>query len=1340
MGGPQTNLTTSDGGGNIPERLFLIFTATLSPDKATRQSAEDALAKLADEDPHFILHLLELACCSPTVCSNTFHVGLPATASALLASAIRFRNEVGRSDWNRNPKCSVEVKGRVREYVVSLQCQPHVSEAVRRQLLAATVEVMSVDFPERWPDLLSQLTGLLNQSMTALRGLLDHSKSTTPEFDGNVICMMLQQLKGSLGVLRGCCKIYEDPLKVDADEADAFARDFSPLLLSLMELLSRRWEHELSVLASHSAQVATSGTALTAPFCFSAEMEALAHCMRLSLKCVLSLFSSRWPACLCEVSALDRLYVACVVTPLQAFQQVVLPLCQARLEKALRHPAETGMSVAQLRGDHFTDFQQSPMFTLLKWVMHIAYKLTQEFASPKSCERRCRTVAKYFTSQYLLPTAEVALALVRWHAGSPVALTSKAYILALEVLTLAVDQKAVYASVLHPSAEELMTVLLFPRLAFTAGDEELWNDNPEEYVRKQSSPAGDMYSAKVASASLLMSLAVGTKKFHDKSLFSSLMSFLLNQLQAYVDAAAAATSSSADLYTPAMEAARRIDATLYCFYNFKKVLLAMHFGDDKLEYVLSTFTVPVMQYPLGFLRARAVLVLSTFAPSLQWSSPEAYQHTLQPVLRLLNDSEVPVRVQACVCFSRLVCHPFARDIINPCIAELIQHYFNVMRMMDNEAVVRTLRKTISFYKNTLSQWALELTEMLVNHFAVVLERVTTKYKALESMTTSIPQATGLSGKDDVFLDDDGFADVLMAADELLETLTTLVRALPESATTVAARHAAADLLAKVSGAAPSSSPSSAAPCPSSEALQHDIFVHIQLRVAPMLFVILGHQGGSSYGFMDPALSLLTTLLARSPAVAPPMWKVLWCLYQLVTRGGAVDYILQLLPPIDNFVSVEPVSFLYGRLAELAREPLPAAVPAEEAAQTPAQLVLGMCEAVLASTSLREREVSAVPKLFDVLVQCSWASSAAVAATASASVEVAQALVQSVAQKALTTAGTRPQSSATFRVLLANNIFSCLIADAPSTVAVLHNLQAIRPFLEQYISLLGLSVSIDGSEETVLSLTRGYDRSLFVHAIVSCLRALAANTVGAGAAELQSSLEGLVQCGVLEQLANMEALNGTAELRVHQRRIAKLSGRSMPAVHASEATAAGEGEDDDDDDWDSEGDSDEDDDGEWLQDSDDSEEDDDGDLGDIDDDNGGSEGFQGGEDSGHRLSGDNRFQSMLRHAQALRQSQQQGHHKKAGIDDDAPLDDVEEDNLLDDEDFSSPMDDVNAWAALVTEVERTDMAAAGSASVVALLRSVAGQSQASAIIRARDLTCELQVARRTHHALLEQAKH
>lgn len=1309
------------------ETLFRIFATTLSAEKLTRQSAEERLQLLAQQDPHFLLHLLRLSCASPDVLQKVFQTTDASTRSVLQCAAIRLRNEVGRGDWNRNGQITEEVKARVRDALVPLQCQPHVSEAIRRQLLATTEQIITVDYGRRWPQLLDQVTSLMGQSLTALHGVF--SQSSCQEVDDHILLMMLQQLRGALGILRACCKYYENPLKVTSDEVDEFSTQMVPSLISAVERLSGWWATALSTQLPQLLPPSR----LNAFLEFPPLVDELSHCLRLSLKCIFSMFSGRWVLCLCTVESFDQFYHLCFIQIMQAFQQWLFPVCRARLEHLLHQPSETNSSLQQLRGDHFSQFQQSAPWKLCKWCISIAYKLTQEFASPKSVEGRCRVVAQHFSRQYLCPTVQTALDLVRWHADPPLAQTSKAYIMALEVLTTAVGHKDAYLSILQPNAEELMTVLLFPRLAFTAEEEELWVDNPEEYIRKQTNPAGDVYSAKVVSTSLLMSLAVSSKRFHDKNLIGSLVNFLMNQLQTYLEPAAKATSNEdmIDLYSPAVEAARRIDAALYCLYQFKRVLMAMKFGDDKLEYVLTGVVVPVAQYSLGFLRARAVLVLSTFAPTLKWSSPQAYQSALQPVLHLLNDPEAPVRMQACICFSRLVCHPYARDVITPCIAELIQHYVAIMRMMDNESVVATLRRTISFYRDTLSQWALDLTDMLVSHFAVVLERVTTKYNAMEAMDAAAASTTG--GVAEAFLDDDGFSDVLMAADELIETLTTLVKSLPESPVTTARRSTAATV--------------------SPEVLNSDVFIQIQHRVAPMLFVILSHQSGSSYGFMDPALSLLTTLLSRSPSVAAPMWKLVWCLQQLVVRSGAVDYIGQLVAPLDNFVSVDAAPFLFQPLFALAQEPLPPLVQ-PDGAKTPAQLVFSMCEAALQSDALRDMEVAAVPRINDALVQGCWAI--AVQDPQSIPVDQATALVDYIVRQTLQTIGTRSRIGATLQVLLANTIFSCLLTDAGTALQVLVELQAVRRFFERYVAVVFSTVSVDGATSAVMGLLRSYDRSLLVHAFVACMRLLrtgATATTSVAAGELTASLQGLVSCGVLQHFAEEEATAAVAELRHHQRRIVKLSkllgveveetapsaaqllGNKTRADGMGEVGDGGDGEeeewedDGDDDDMDGSSDSDAE---EWMSDGDEEDEDemfedDDGD----------------GEADMSALQKDGQLESMLHQAQQMRQRSHGGAGGDAtGVAPGADGDDdagVEEDNVLADDDFTSPIDALNPWSALVEEVELGGSQGSGSRSLVDLLRSATYQVQAESIMRVKGITEELQRARVAHAALLEQKK-
>lgn len=1192
--------------------LYNIFAGTLSSDRATRAGAEQALAELSTAHSDLVLQLMRFACEPlPEVDSE---VALAHHRHVILAAAIRMRNVVGRSDWNRKPYFTEVVKAQVRQLIVPLQCLPHVTEHVRRQLLAATGDLINYDYPQRWGGLIVMLNHLMDEWLHALQGAMVGGTR-------DQVVSSLRQLKGGLAVLRCCCKVYDDPLRSDAADVDRFAAMFIPSFVSLCEQFHGLWQQELQQALQREQQMASmpleGADAVNALLTVSPLLSEVSHSMRLILKCQWSFLANRWPKFLCQAEDFERFWTACLAQPMFAAQSYLLPLCELRLQRHARRAPSAHIAL----GDHFAVFQESAAWRLLKWCYTVTLKMTQEFISPKSCERRARGVAALFKETYMATGVKAALHLVRWHSQPPaLLLSSKAYIMCLEILTAAVADKTIYTSVLYPAAEELMTTLLFPRLAFSSEDAELWQANPEEYVRRQTSPTGDLFSAKVVASSLLLSLAVPEFKHQDPNLLHALVNFLMNQLQIYSEMAAQAVDEKSSP-PHVMEAARRVDAALYCMCQFKKVLTGMELGDDKLETVLTCYVVPATRFPLCFLRARAVLVLSVFAPSIQWSTPQAYQHALQAVLPLLNDTEIPVRVQTCTSFSRLTRHPYARDIVTPCIAELIHHYFQVMRLMDNEAVVRTLRKTITYYHETLSQWGLTLTDMIVEHFHTVMQTVTSKYATLESITDG-----ELCVGD--CLEDDGFADTLMAADELLETLTTLVKALPDTSAT-------------------RDSPS--------EVLEADVFIQMQYRTGPVLFTILSHQGGGSYGFMDPALNLFATLVSRSPALVAPMWQLLFCLRQLVL-GGAVDYFGQMLAPLDNMVSVSPFSFLFAPMGSLCE--VPSGVAKDVQALTPMQVVDSMCAAVLQSTSLRAREVAAVPKVYDSMLQNYWML--ATPSTKPDALLSAEPIVKTVAQRILYTAGLRPKQNNTLCVLFANTILSCMLADAATTVQTLAGLDAICSFYQQYVYLT--------SQRDVAAQLRTYDRSLFVLSF-----SLAAGQLFSGAASgswseahdaLQDALCGVVESMLLVAFATVERKCCETEIAFHERRL-----RKKRNVKQKQQAGSGTAEDVSSDDGE-----------EWLDtdscdtgDCVDSSDEDASDVEDWEDEV--SDDLEGTECDAV----DSEIRAVAQQAAQMREKVgADGTLKEEGFDDDD-----DDDNLLDeeDDDFSSPVDAVNVWAVM-----------------------------------------------------------
>ncbi|RNF07770.1 importin-7 [Trypanosoma rangeli] len=1201
------------------EALLQIFVGTLSDDKNVREQAEAALTHVS-ADPWLIIRLIHFSCQELPL-----H-GVPAeTRQALHAASIRVRNVLGRSDWNRHPYFTEETKQAVRECIVPLQCGSHVPELVRRQLLAATQELIHYDYPHRWPSLMPHLRVILDECVVGLRVLPDTASSRETA---------TLRLKGAVGILRACCKVYEDAVKIDADAIEKFINNICPSLLSLTETLASLWvqelvaqqqSHHMNGVSDSSSAAASLKRLEPSMFVVSPWHTELSHCLRIALKCIDSLLAARWPLFLCDQSGMDRLCKGCIGQVLDATHTTLLPLYRSRI------PTGDGDD-----SDLSSVFYESAVWKLLKWVENLGLKLLQAL-SPKSCERRARAAAKYFCDHYLLGLVQHALDFVRWHTV-PRRLTSKAYIMSLEILTMAVGGRETYRKIIAPNAEEIFTMLIFPRLTFSVEDAELWASNPAEYVRLQTSPAGDLYSAKVVSSSLMLSLTIPSKPFHDTEFVNHVVQYVLGRLIAH---AAAAAHGDVD-------AARVVDAAFFTIYQFNKVLHSIGFGDEKVEWLLTNYVAPAAKYPVGFLRARSVLVLSVFAPKIHWSSPQAFQRVLVEVLPLLQDPDIPVRIQTCMSFANLICHPHARDVVTPCLSDVIQHYFCAMRLMDSEGVVRTLRKTIKHYRDVLSQWALHLTELLVQHFYQVLERALAAEVDDFVSETFANKKSGAAGMGVMGTEEDGVVESVMAADEILETLTVLVRAIPQQPVVISSFNTSQ---------------------------QRDLIFQMQERIAPMLYMVLSKEKGGCLGFMDASLMLLTTMLSRSSAVASFTWRLLPCLHQIVVQG-AVDYFSQMLPPLDNFACVSPEQFLLFPMSDLCAMP---EFAVKMASTTPAQVVCTMCDAVMQSCHiLCLRELAAVPKIYDSILQNLWQLKQRDGnhANATAATDNLVEYIIQTALRVLTDPNSQKKRRRTLTLLFANNIFSAILANAELTVRTLSAAGTLLPFFAHYVQLV--------QGETMQTVLRSYDRRLFIMAIAVLAR------LQAEQAQLATTLDevlcGVVKGEVLACFSHSEGVLVAMEVEGHTR-----SGDEHDEEEWSMDESSDSGEDDDDDDED--------------------EEDYDDDL-DDDADSMGSE--------ASALAGDSQLQALLMATAATRK------RRATTKDIDDEEEEEEEDNLLDENDFVSPIDACNAWAFLLESVNHTT--AVSSTRFCQLVRDANSQQQMQSLTQMSALMEQLLATR------------
>lgn len=968
-------------------------------------------------------------------------------------------------------------------------------------------------------------------------------------------------------------------------------------------------------------------------------------------------------------------------------QQALTLRCAAASQSAAHRMSFGGEGNKISTVDFAEIARESHFWRLFKWITKIMNNFQLHFGlrNKSHVDKNERAVAHRFLTTVATKFLPLSFLHIQWHhqpsellpahaailhAAFASRLTSPSALRVIEYVEAAVDTASLYHGYILPTiAAPLMTRYLFDRLAFTEEDHGVWRENPEEYVRAQTGDTvtGRAITVRAVSMSCILKLVTeappadpeafaaaakaqkgkkGSSTINKKDpegTASGLFFSFLHHLFAIFQARATARAAGSDVVAEQLGA----DAAMYAIAEMRETMLAQSAAVpmSQIEAIMTDFVFPELSASAPFLRARAVRLLSLFTrpKHMQWSSPEVYQRILKGALALLTDAELPVRMQTCFYLSGFIQHPYAKPVVTPDIVRLVEQYFVMMKEMDSDRVIRTLRKTIHCYADTLSQWAVQLCQFLVQHFSNLYSLSLRK-----SAEQDARDADGMGGCGSAIdqLSSGGKApqeggqdvtDVLEAADELIETLHTLIASLPKN------EGATAD-------------PALA-----------EVFAGIQRAVLPMVLHLLhaanpsyaiitnpaaagaDNGEGTSFSFLDGLLGMVTLLIEQSNHVVPELWEIFSGLQGLVLYGGVADYFGSIIAPLDNAITVDIQGFLAhsgrswkGVSAEAIRAGR--ASPPQSIEHLPrvplVQLVRDMCDKVLLEDNgMRLSEMAAAPKIIECILLRIAIPPAGIAIADDLKANAVRTLVPCVVQCAMT----RPSESLTFTYLLAMSVFAGLLVHSHAAFAALaecglptaqffgHIVQLTQEFLASALS------EADGSGPQILQMRQlQIISSVYTH----LTREAQTSPLMASDAAYAALVGGVISAlqPVIGSVVSVAGLQTQNMIQYAQEALAN--------AKASGTSKGGDDEDSEDDDEDyDEGDE-----------YDDDGSDDDGDMGD-------------GEFAD--MDTNNVIQHLAKKAQAL-----------YGDDDDEDEDDGEADeNQLEDFEASSVIDKVNVWSVL-----------------------------------------------------------
>lgn len=499
------------------------------------------------------------------------------------------------------------------------------------------------------------------------------------------------------------------------------------------------------------------------------------------------------------------------------------------LMQVLQAPVPSEDLKAKDSDDSFT-LDKTLFWKMKKWT----YRAQNRIASRYGCVEEAKSLgkeelafSKIYSENFAETVMNVNLSVIQSSMTGEAPLTDKTCNLLTEYLTVCVKGKKTWKSI-RPHIQLIISHFLFPKICFTASDEELWADDPQEFLKTVFFSFED-YDSNVQSCSGLILDIVKARK---KETFPIVLSFINSVMENY-----AAHSNS-------IEAQRQKDGALYLMGNLSKVMLSSEFKND-LEPFLTAHVVPDLASPQKFLRLRSAWCIEQFE-AMQWTNLESSSKMISGLMSCLEDSELPVRAQACVTIGSLLDQEFCQQQLVVHLGKIVQITLQLTSQVELDSLSYVMDRLVSMFPNELTPYAEELTVQLRNSFVNLLESSLARDEESDAV-----------GSNEYYFND---TDKMMAAVALLETLETVISQMCSNPETCA---------------------------------------RVEQALIPLFMIVLQRRLSD---ILSETVSLIESVTYKRKSISGEMWQVFDELLKILSPSALPEFLPDCSTTLENFVS------------------------------------------------------------------------------------------------------------------------------------------------------------------------------------------------------------------------------------------------------------------------------------------------------------------------------------------------------------------------------------------------------------------------------------------------------
>lgn len=388
-----------------------------------------------------------------------------------------------------------------------------------------------------------------------------------------------------------------------------------------------------------------------------------------------------------------------------------------------------------------------------KWACHSINKIFSRYGSTEdsSDHGRLPHFTKSFLKHFAVPCLECYIKMAKQSmAGTGDRISSRIVCLICDFLIDSLRPKPTW-SIVQRNLEMLVTNFIFPHCCIGSADEELWENDPLEYVRIKMNPFVESYSATSSCTHLLYNMA----KTRKNTVFMAILTFLNGLLNTYLQT----PESSRDW--------RSKDGSLYMIGSLSRVIESLPIA-SQMESFLVTHVVPELQSKIPFLRARACWMLQQFT-TVEYTDSKNALSAYQGVASCLLDAEIPVKMEAAVALGSLLEIDCVRDAIRPEISRVLQILIGLTNESVSDSLSYVMDRVVLHFPLEIAPFSVGIATQLGGSILRLLE----EYLLTTSSSSSV-------FNNDEEPDCSENLDTIINISSLMKTVNTLIDAIKSS--------------------------------------------------------------------------------------------------------------------------------------------------------------------------------------------------------------------------------------------------------------------------------------------------------------------------------------------------------------------------------------------------------------------------------------------------------------------------------------------------------------------------------------------------------------------------------